>query len=142
MIELNDIIGAWTAQRQSETLVALLEENGVPAGMIFSAEEMLVDPHYLAREMVQRHVSFQGWNVPMSGVVPKFMRTPGEVRTTGPRLGANTKEVLCGLGGLSDDEFSELEDAGVVAQGGTATSIDNSKTTEVEPDDHEYRRLS
>jgi formyl-CoA transferase len=36
--------------------------------------------------------------VPMSGVVPRFSRTPGSVRTTGPALGEHTDEVLDGLG--------------------------------------------
>ena len=58
-------------------LLALLDANGVPAGRIFTAPDMLTDPQYAARGMVQRILSTQGWDVPMTGVVPRFAETPG-----------------------------------------------------------------
>jgi len=95
--------------------LAALEAGGVPAGRIFTAADMLADPHYVAREMVVRAQSFQGWTVPMAGVVPKFTRTPGEVRTTGARLGAHTREVLTMLAGLDASQIASLEQAGVIS---------------------------
>jgi formyl-CoA transferase len=55
---------------------------------------MLADPQYLARDMVRRITSTQGWEVPMTGVVPRFVGTPGDIRHPGPRLGEHTDEVL------------------------------------------------
>jgi succinyl-CoA---D-citramalate CoA-transferase len=39
--------------------------------------------------MILRRRTPDGWEVPMSSVVPKFSRTRGEVRWTGPELGAD-----------------------------------------------------
>jgi formyl-CoA transferase/succinyl-CoA--D-citramalate CoA-transferase len=115
MAELDAIIGDWTQTLNADDLLAVLEEHSVPAGRIFTAEDMLKDVHYAAREMVLRRPSTQGWNVPMPGIVPKFSRTPGDVGAAGPALGEHTYSVLTTLGGLSADEYAELEKAGIVA---------------------------
>ena len=120
MEELDRIIAVWTATFDVTTLLALLEEHGVPAGQIYTAAEMITDPHYLARDMVLRATSYQGWDVPMTGVVPRFSETPGAVRRAGPRLGADTVDVLADVAGLSSAEIDELATAGlleVVADG-------------------------
>jgi crotonobetainyl-CoA:carnitine CoA-transferase CaiB-like acyl-CoA transferase len=64
--------------------------------------------------MVQRVTSAQGWEVPMTGVVPRFSATPGKIRHAGPRLGEHTDEVLGELLGLGGDDLDELRRAGVV----------------------------
>jgi formyl-CoA transferase/succinyl-CoA--D-citramalate CoA-transferase len=114
MAVLDHLIADWTSKQDSGDLLDLLEEKGVPAGRIFTAEDMLNDLHYAARDMVLRRTSMQGWSVPMQGVVPKFSRTPGSVRTTGPALGEHTWPVLRDLIGLSVDEYAALSDDGVV----------------------------
>jgi crotonobetainyl-CoA:carnitine CoA-transferase CaiB-like acyl-CoA transferase len=115
MVELDRIIGAWTATRDCDDLLALLDEHGVPAGRIFTAPDMLRDPQYLAREMVQRVTSTQGWDVPMTRVVPRFTGTPAEIRHPGPTLGAHTDDVLRELLGLDDDALGSLRAEGVIA---------------------------
>jgi formyl-CoA transferase/succinyl-CoA--D-citramalate CoA-transferase len=113
--ELDELIGAWTATRTCADLLATLDEHGVPAGRIFTAPDMLTDPQYLAREMVQRVSTAQGWDVPMTGVVPRFSRTPGAIRHPGPGLGEHTREVLRELLGLDDAALDALQAAGQIA---------------------------
>ena len=115
MDELDAIVGAWTATTPCDALLATLDEHGVPAGRIFTAPDMLNDPQYLAREMVRRVTSTQGWDVPMTGVVPRFTATPGTIRNPGPRLGEHTEEVLREVLGLDAAAIDELRAAGVVA---------------------------
>src|SRR5580704_13771292 len=50
--ELDDLIGVWSREQTLEDLLILLEDNGVPCGRIFSAPDMLADPHYAAREAI------------------------------------------------------------------------------------------
>jgi formyl-CoA transferase/succinyl-CoA--D-citramalate CoA-transferase len=114
MAELDDAIAAWTSGQTCDDVLATCGEHGVPAGRIFTAPDMLADPQYLAREMVRRVTTAQGWEVPMTGVVPRFTETPGDVRFPGPRLGEHTREVLAELG-VEGDELDSLFDAGVVA---------------------------
>jgi formyl-CoA transferase/succinyl-CoA--D-citramalate CoA-transferase len=113
--ELDVLIGEWAATVDGASLLRRLNAGGVPAGRIFTAADMVSDPHYAAREMVLRLASHQGWTVPMTGIVPKFSATPGAVRATGAPLGAHTREVLTELAGVSADELAQLEASGVVA---------------------------
>ncbi|HVT63782.1 MAG TPA: CaiB/BaiF CoA-transferase family protein [Mycobacteriales bacterium] len=113
--ELDALIGEWAATLDGEELLRRLNAGGVPAGRIFTAADMVSDPHYEAREMVLRLASHQGWTVPMTGVVPKFSETPGGVRTTGAPLGKHTREVLTDIAGVSAEELEQLEMKGVIA---------------------------
>ena len=92
--ELDDIISEWTRHFDAEALLRLLADHAVPAGRVYTAPDMLNDPHYLAREMVLRATSRAGLDVPMTGIVPRFSRTPGRVRDVGPDLGEHTDEVI------------------------------------------------
>jgi formyl-CoA transferase/succinyl-CoA--D-citramalate CoA-transferase len=114
MTELDGLISAWTSTMPSEELLDVLAGNGVPAGKIFTAENMLADEHYAAREMVLRRPNRDGTNVPMTGIVPKFVRTPGDVRTTGPLLGEHTEQVLRELVHLDDAALATLRDDGII----------------------------
>jgi formyl-CoA transferase/succinyl-CoA--D-citramalate CoA-transferase len=112
--ELDELISAWTREQQSEALIALLNDAGVPAGRINSAREIVADPHFLARQMIVRKRTPEGWELPMSGVVPKFSRTPGQTDAVGPALGEHTDAVLRELAGVGDEELERLRTGGVV----------------------------
>lgn len=118
MEEIDRIVGEWTSTLPADDLLETLEANGVPAGKIFTARDMLNDEHYAAREMVLRRTSNQDWELPMPGVVPKFTATPGGVRSVGPLLGADTRDVLERLGGFSADELNALELEGAIFSAG------------------------
>lgn len=115
MDEIDRIVGAWSASYVCDELLARLDEHGVPAGRIFTAPDMLRDPQYLARDMVRRVTSTQGWEVPMTGIVPRFTATPGSIRHPGAALGAHTDEVLRELLGLDDQQIDALRAEDVIA---------------------------
>lgn len=114
MVELDGLVGAWTSMFDSDDLLRVLEEHAVPAGRTYTARDMLNDPHYLAREMVLRAATIEGWNVPMNGIVPKFSATPGRLRHPGPLLGEHTDVVLREVAGLADAQIDELRSAGLL----------------------------
>ena len=114
MAALDELVAAWTRTLPCDEVLRRLDERGVPAGRIFTAPDMLADPQYLARDMVRRVTSAQGWDVPMTGVVPRFTATPGDVCHAGARLGEHTGVVLGGVLGLTKEELVELRDRGVI----------------------------
>ncbi len=91
--ELDELIGAWSVTMGADTLLDLLAHHGVPGGRVFTALDALADPHYAARDMVPRLTSVQGIDMPVTGVVPRFSRTPGSLRSPGPALGAHTDAI-------------------------------------------------
>jgi crotonobetainyl-CoA:carnitine CoA-transferase CaiB-like acyl-CoA transferase len=52
--------------------------------------------------------------VPMPAVLPRFSRTPGGVRFTGPRLGEHNPAIYGDLLGLSPTEQAQLHADGVI----------------------------
>ncbi|GAA3617483.1 CoA transferase [Nonomuraea rosea] len=114
MAELDELIAAWTATLPADDLLRTLHEGGVPAGRIYTAEDMFTDPHFAAREAIVRVPHPEFGELAMQNVVPKLSATPGAVRTAGPALGQHNDEVYGGLLGLTAQELSGLKDKGVV----------------------------
>jgi formyl-CoA transferase/succinyl-CoA--D-citramalate CoA-transferase len=111
---LDGEISEWTSGQPTEALLKTLSEAGVPAGRIYTARDIAVDPHYAAREMVLDvpEPALGGETVPMPGVMPRLSDTPGAVTRGGPLLGEHTDEVLGPLLGAA--RLTELQAAGVV----------------------------
>jgi len=53
----------------------------------------------------------------IAGVSPRLSRTPGSVRRPAPRHGEHSRDVLCGMLGVSYAEYDRLEAAGVTGSG-------------------------
>ncbi|MGO9027381.1 MAG: CaiB/BaiF CoA transferase family protein [Acidimicrobiales bacterium] len=113
--ELDQLIGGWTATKTADDLLARLADHAVPSGRVYTAADALADPHYLARGMVHRLTSAGGVSMPVPGVVPRFSRTPGSVRTAGPGLGADTGDVLEDVASLPAEQLGQLRSDGVIA---------------------------
>ena len=114
MEELDTLIGEWSATMATDNLLELLSSHGVPAGRVYTAADSLKDPHYLARNMVIQATNRAGVTMPMTGIVPKFSRTPGGISDVGPRLGEHTEDILRQLGGVDDTEWAALQSSGIV----------------------------
>jgi formyl-CoA transferase/succinyl-CoA--D-citramalate CoA-transferase len=114
--ELDDLIGQWTAGFAVDDLEALLDEHAIPYGRIFTAPDMLSDPQFAARELIKRYEDqVLGQQVPMAAPVPMFSRTPGDIGSTGPKLGQHTQEILHQVAGYSSEQIAKMRSEGVVA---------------------------
>lgn len=111
---LDSVIGEWTKSLDIESALNILEENGIPAGSIFSVEDMFKDPHYQAREMiVDLDVEDLG-KLKVPGIIPKLSKTPGQIRWAGPKLGEHTDEILKEKVGLTDEQIEKLKGLEVI----------------------------
>ena len=111
--EIYGVIDRWVASLQLATVEATLQQAEVPASRIFSAEDMLSDPQFLAREMFLSAKLPDGKPFKMPGIVPKLSDTPGGVEWTGPELGQHNNEVLTALG-YSTEQIAALSNQGTI----------------------------
>ncbi len=110
---IDDAIAAWTGSLGIDEVLAVLEGVEVPAGRIYSAADIVADPHYQARDMLLDTTLPDGATLKMPGIVPKLSATPGQVNWQGPTLGQHTDTLLTELG-LNEADIQRLKKDGVV----------------------------
>ncbi|WP_349572866.1 CaiB/BaiF CoA transferase family protein [Azotobacter salinestris] len=111
--ELYAVIDRWAASLPADQAMALLNRAEVPASRIYSVEDMLADPQFLAREMFLSARLPDGRPFKMPGIVPKLSETPGSADWIGPELGEHTSELLQTLG-YSTERIAALRENGAV----------------------------
>jgi succinyl-CoA---D-citramalate CoA-transferase len=112
--ELDALISDWTSQRSVEEVLDTMRVAGVPAGKLFTAEDMLSDEHYAARQNIVTVEDPEIGPFPMQNVVPRLSDTPGKVCWTGPKLGQDNDEVFKEVLGMSEEDLDRLRERGIV----------------------------
>ena len=92
--ELVSLLAVKLAARPSAHWLDALEAAGIPAGPVLGFDQVLTDPHMLARGMVAETAHPVTGKFRTLGVPVKLSATPGAVRRPAPRLGEHTKDVL------------------------------------------------
>ncbi|MER0041335.1 MULTISPECIES: CaiB/BaiF CoA-transferase family protein [unclassified Pseudomonas] len=109
---IDGAIAEWTAQRGRDEVIEALKGARVPAGYPYTAADIVQDPHYLARQMIEQVQTSVG-PLKVPGVLPKLSRTPGRIGTGGPQLGEHSEDILAGLG-LSEEQVAGLRERGII----------------------------
>jgi formyl-CoA transferase len=111
--EINDIVQAWFDGHDLADALRILAAADVPVGPVHTMADVAADPQLAAREGIVR-VMTQTGPLAMPGLVPRFSRTPGAIRESGPTLGRDTDSVLRDVLGYDPDRIERLHRAGVV----------------------------
>ncbi len=113
--ELDEIIGAWVAERDAAEVDRLLNDSGVVCGPVYTIADIFEDPQYRARQLLVKMDDPELGTIVAPGVVPRLSETPGEARWTGSwRLGCDNAEVYGDLLGLGEAEQRALAESGVI----------------------------
>ena len=96
--EIDSAIENWTLTRSVAHVLEALGAASVPAGRVYTAKDIVQDPHYRARDMILSQPTRDGHTIEVPGIVPKLSETPGRVRSSAPGLGDDTDAVLAELG--------------------------------------------
>jgi formyl-CoA transferase len=111
--ELDEVIGAWTSNKTVDEVLSDLDAASVPAGRIYTVEDIARDPHYQSRGMLDTVHMDDGTKLMVPGVIPKLSRSPGARARNAPRLGQDTEQVLRDIG-LEDEQIRQLIERGIV----------------------------
>jgi formyl-CoA transferase len=107
-VQLDATIAGWTVEHDIDALLPLLDANGVAAGRVYRAPDMLADPQFQARGSIVEVPHPVFGTVKMQNAFPRLSETPGGVRWPGPALGEHTEAVLRTVMGLSDEAIAGL----------------------------------
>jgi crotonobetainyl-CoA:carnitine CoA-transferase CaiB-like acyl-CoA transferase len=111
--EIDAVIQAWCETQNIDDALSKLKQADVPVSKIYSVRDMVTDPQFIARQMLEQHQFKDGTSITMPAITPKFSETPGSTRWLGPELGEHNHEVLRALG-YADTEIAELKNNGVI----------------------------
>jgi len=109
---IDQALADWCQQHSSAEIIAKLESARVPVGPIYSVEDMMTDPHYIARGMFEE-VDVNGKALKIPAISPKLSETPGRTDWPGAQIGAHNQEILGDLLGLSPETLEQLHQDGI-----------------------------
>lgn len=111
--ELDRVIEEWTGQHSAEEIMALLQREGVAAGVVANGRDLNEDPHLNARgfyrELEHSEMGFHRYMMPPF----RLSGTPGGPNIPAPCLGQHNEHVYREILGMSDEEFVGLLNEGV-----------------------------
>jgi crotonobetainyl-CoA:carnitine CoA-transferase CaiB-like acyl-CoA transferase len=112
--ELDEIIQEWIGRRTTEEVLERFAEAEAAIAPIYSIEDIVRDPQYLARETITEVPHPKLGSILMQNVIPRLSETPGRIDHAGPELGEHNEEIYLRELGLSRQELADLDEAGVV----------------------------
>lgn len=110
---IDAIVGAWTENLTMAELSDILARHDVSFSPVYSIADVFEDPHFRAREMIVSVTDKVLGPLRMQNVVPRFSRTPGRIRSTGPEIGEHNAQVY-GTLGFDEAKLGELQARGVI----------------------------
>jgi len=111
--EIDDAVAGWIAARPRDEVLAAFEAAEAAIAPVYDASAVAADPQLRAIGAFATIDDPVLGPITMPNVISRLSQTPGEVRTTGGRHGADTEAVLGELG-VSPAELEQLRADGVV----------------------------
>ncbi|MGB3635348.1 MAG: CoA transferase [Rubrobacteraceae bacterium] len=111
--ELDAVVSEWIGERTREEVVDAFEEVGAAVAPIYNVEDIMSDPQYEALNSIATVEDPELGPIKMQNVFFRLSETPGNIRSTGPRLGEHNEAVYRELN-IEKDELEKLAKKGVV----------------------------
>ena len=124
---IDDIFAEWFARHTLDEGMQAFTGIGAAAAPVNTIADIVKDAHVKAREAIISVDAGDLGPLKMQGVFPRLSRTPGKVRWAGRSLGHDTKTVLGGWLGLSDEEIRSLREDGVIGEGRNSVTAQDEK---------------
>jgi benzylsuccinate CoA-transferase BbsF subunit len=106
--EIDRHLGFWCAELSANQVMKLMQENGVPSGIVKSPEDLRRDPQLRHRKhyWTLRHPAMGERTY--DGPAFKLSKTPTELTKAAPLLGEDNERVYKEILGIGDDEYATL----------------------------------
>ncbi len=106
--ELDGLIEEWTVRHSAPDVMRMMQEKGVPAGVVQKNEDLFNDPQLKHRGSHDRLSHPELGSVLHQRPAYRLSRTPCRLASTGPSLGEHNEYVFKEILGFSDDEIADM----------------------------------
>ncbi|MCL0089946.1 CoA transferase [Dehalococcoidia bacterium] len=113
--DLERNIERWTTGHQPGEAMCILQQAGIRAGAVRSADELTRDPHLWERDFFEMVTHPEAGTHAHPGISWKLSRTPGRIRMPAPCFAEHNDYVFGELLGMSKEEMAKLAEKGVIA---------------------------
>lgn len=111
---LDQYVGEWIGARTREQVLAAFEEAGAAVAPIYTARDIVEDPHIRQTSMITQVDDPDLGPLLMHNVMWRMSATPGRIRFTGRGQGADTESVVVGELGYDRLQLEQLRANGVI----------------------------
>jgi crotonobetainyl-CoA:carnitine CoA-transferase CaiB-like acyl-CoA transferase len=111
--EIDQAVAAWIAARTREDVLAAFEAAEAAIAPVYDARDLVADPQLAALGSIATVEDPELGPLRMTNIITRLLATPGEIRWTGRRHGADTDAVLRELG-VRPEELERLRAEGVI----------------------------
>lgn len=116
--ELDKLIEEWAIERSPEEVMMLMQQAGVPAGVVQDAEDILLqDPHLRSRGYYVYLDHSETGHSAYDSTGYKLSATPSKQSRPAPRIGEHTEYVCKEILGMKEEEITELIVEGLLEVG-------------------------
>ena len=111
---LDALVASWIAEHPLDEVLAVMNDNRIPAAPVNDVPALLRDAQIVARGSIVQVTDPAMGLLNMVPASPLLDVTPGEIRFTGPPVGAFNEEVYAEFLGYDEAQLDELRRAGVI----------------------------
>ena len=112
--DLEQRISEWTRNHSAEQVMAIMQNSGVPAGLVQTAEDLLSDPQLERRKhfvtLEHPEIGPHRYHAPAY----RLSDTPHEMKSAAPCLGQHNEYIYKEILGFTEDEIADMIAEGVI----------------------------
>ena len=114
IVELNQLITAWTMEYTAEEINALALEQGVPCSLVRSVKDLVADEQLAFRNFWQEIDHAVAGKLKYPGAPFKLSATPAAIERPAPLLGEHNEMVYCNMLKYGREELMKMKLAGTI----------------------------
>ena len=114
IVELNQLITAWTIEHTAEEINSLALQHGVPCSLVRSVEDLLSDEQLAFRNFWLEIDHAVAGKIKYPGSPFKLSATPAEIKRPAPLLGEHNEKVYCEMLKYTREQLVRMRQGGII----------------------------
>jgi CoA:oxalate CoA-transferase len=114
IVELNQLISAWTIEHAAEEINNMALQHGVPCSLVRNVEDLVNDEQLKFREFWREIDHEIAGKLKYPGAPFRMSGTPAAIERPAPMLGEHNEKVYCGMLKYSREQLVRMRQGGII----------------------------